>query len=97
MKIIVYPKDQTEKEIKISIPTGLLCNRVSAGMALRKLVKQSSENKITLQGKDGGSIKISQKLAVKVVKEMNKFRKKHKDFVFIEAESASGDIVKITL
>lgn len=97
MKIIVQSAQNPDKDIVISIPTGLICNRLGARIVLRKFVEPSTKGKISVNGKDGGSVEISPKLAGKLISEVNRFRKKHKDFVFIEADSANGDKVRITL
>lgn len=57
-------------------PTALVVNRLFAGIIRRKLRKEG--------------VKLSRKQTVKLIKAFRKYRKKHPDWVFVDAVSASG-------
>lgn len=79
MKIVV--QENGEKSIKILIPTWLFANRVGANLVAKKLQEQG--------------IHLDKKQALALVKYINAYRKKHKDWVLVEVESADGSCVTI--
>lgn len=81
MKIFVNSKDGTNSIF--SLPSGLLLNSAMAAIST-KYLKQYGIN-------------ISKRQAYTFVKELNRFRRKHRDWVFVEVQSANGDYVKIKL
>lgn len=81
MKIVVNSKDGTN--IILPFPTGLMLNSAMAGIGM-KYLKQHGIN-------------ISKKQSSAFIKELNRFRRKHRDWVLVEVQSADGDYVKIKL
>lgn len=81
MRIVV--KSQDTANINIAVPSRLLLNRVSAAIGSSYLKRYG--------------IDISQKQAIALVKELNRFRRKHRDWVLVEVQSKEGDYVKIKL
>lgn len=81
MKIVVNSKDGTN--IILPFPTGLMLNSAMAGIGI-KYLKQYGIN-------------ISKKQSSAFIKELNRFRRKHRDWVLVEVQSADGDYVKIKL
>lgn len=84
MKIIV--KSQ-ETNLKIRIPTALLLNRLTAAVGARVIEKHVPQDVLTIEGKD----------LIRLVKEVNRVRKFHKDMPLVDVEDADGDVVKIYL
>lgn len=84
MKIIINSSDES-KEVKI--PGRLILNSVTATVA-PKLISKNAGSEFTLTGKQLRPL----------IREINRFRKKHKDWVLVEVEDGhSGERVVITL
>ena len=81
MKIIVKSKDGTN--IILPLPSRLVLNSAFARVST-KYLKQYGVNVSKIQ-------------AMAFVKELNRFRHKHRDWVFVEIKSSDGDYVKIKL
>lgn len=79
MKIVV--QENGEKPIKLLIPTWLFANRVGANFVAKKLQEQG--------------IHLDKKQALALVKYLNAYRKKHKDWVLVDVQSADGSCVTI--
>ena len=75
--------NDSNKNFRLTLPTGLVLNRFTALFIPRFL-----KNK---------GIKINRAKAVAFVKCLNRYRRSHKDWVLVEAESADGSFVKIKL
>lgn len=83
MKIIV--KSQEAKNINITLPTGLIFNRITLSIALRALNKEMPKNNIRLKQKDKRQI----------IKLLRRMRRKHPNLELVNVESSDGDIVKV--
>ena len=81
MRIVV--KSNKGPNIWLPIPSGLVLNRFVAGIAPRYL-------------KDHG-INITKEQAVAFIVALNRYRRKHPDWVLVEVQSSDGDYVKIKL
>ena len=81
MKIVVTTKEGPN--IRLPIPSGLVLNRFVAGFAPKYL-------------KEYG-IDISKEQAVVFVKALNRYRRKHPEWVLVEVESSNGEYVKVQL
>ena len=81
MKIVAKTNEGTN--ISLPIPTGLILNRFAAGFA-PKYLKEYGLN-------------ITKEQAVTFVKELNRYRRKHRDWVLVEVQSAGGECIKIKL
>ena len=82
MKVVI--KEENKTKLWIGIPSCLLFNGFTAIFAKKALQKE-----------DG--IKISRKQLAKFFKELNKYRRRHRDWVICEVESGAGDNVFIKL
>ena len=81
MRITVRSKEGPN--IWLPLPSGLILNSFVARLAPKYL-------------KDQG-IDVTKEQAVAFVKELNRYRRKHRNWVLVEVESADGDHVKIKL
>ena len=81
MKIVV--KSREGPNIWLPIPSGLVLNRFVAGFAPQYL-------------KECG-LDITKEQAVLLVKALNQYRHKHPEWVLVEAQTSSGDHVKVKL
>lgn len=81
MKIVV--KSNEGPNIWLPLPSGLVLNQFVAGFAPQYL-------------KEYG-IDISKEQAVVFVKALNRYRRKHPEWVLVEAECSSGEYVKVKL
>lgn len=81
MKIVVKSNDGPN--IRLPIPSGLVLNRFVAGFAPQYL-------------KEYG-IDISKEQAVTFIKELNRYRRKHPEWVLVEAQTSNGEYVKVKL
>lgn len=81
MKIVV--KSDDGPNIWLPIPSGLILNRFAAGVAPKYL-------------KEYG-IDITKEQAVAFIKELNRYRRKHPEWVLVEVQSSSGEYVKVKL
>ncbi len=80
MKILV---NWQEQNLNLRFPTGLVLNRVTAGIVARAL------------GKKG--LPLSRKQMVCCIRALNRYRKTHPDWVLVEVNSADGDRVEMKL
>ena len=81
MKIVI--KEGNKTKLWIGIPSCLLFNRVSAAIIHSKMKKE---------GKN-----IKTKDLVKFFKALNKYRRRHRDWVIVDILSSENDSVKIKL
>ena len=81
MKIDVQTGDG--KHLRIPIPTGLVFSRLTAGVAAKKL-------------KEYGLV-ITKRQAAALIKELNRYRRNHPEWVLVEVQSADGTHVQIKL
>lgn len=72
-----------EHRFRIPIPTGLVFNDLTAALA----PKFMEQNGITITAKQ----------ARKVIRAMRKFKRRHRDWVLVEVQSADGDYVEVKL
>ncbi len=64
-------------------PTGLVINRLTAGIIRKKLRKEG--------------IKLSRKQTVRLIKALRKYRRKHPEWNLVEACEANGDSVIVRI
>ena len=81
MRILV--KEHEGHTIRLVFPSGLVLNSVSANFLQKYLEEQG--------------IHITREQARAFIKELNRFRKTHKDWKLVEVQGADGDIVDIRL
>ena len=84
MKIKVKDAD---KNIKIIFPTCLLLNRLTAFAAPKFLHKKLKSH----------GIEITSAQAVKLIKTLKRFRRRHKNWKLVEVNSADGEHIEIRL
>lgn len=80
MRIIVKGADHN---IRLRIPTGLVCNRFTAGAI----------------GKEAGKygVKLSPRQAHIFIKTLNEYRRNHPDWVLVEVHSTDGAYILVKL
>lgn len=81
MRIRVKEKDGSN--LFIPLPTGLICNRLTALIAAR-----------TMSGMGAG---VSASQLARLFRELKRYKKKHPDWVLAEVQSADGDYVYVKL
>lgn len=81
MRIVV--KSNEGPNLWLPFPSGLVLNRFVAGLA-PKYLKQYGLN-------------ITKEQAIFFVKELNRYRRKHPEWVLVEVQSSDGEYVKIKL
>jgi len=81
MKIDVT--DERGKHIYIAVPTGLLLNRLTAGGIARGASKQG--------------ISLTRSQTIRLIQALRTCRRQNKGWKLIEAESANGERVEITI
>lgn len=81
MKIVVKSND--EPNLWLPIPSGLVLNRFTAKFVSKHLKKYGFD--------------ITKEQAIRIIDELNRFRRSHPDWVFVEVQSSDGDYVEIKL
>ena len=81
--MIIKVRSQDGPNLFIPIPTGLFCNRLTAGFA----AKAMAQNGVTATPAQ----------MVKLFRVIRKVKRRHPDWVLVEAESAEGDRVYVKL
>ncbi len=81
MKIVVKSNDGPN--LRIPIPTGIVLNRFTAVFAPKYLKKQG--------------LNVTKEQAVAFVQELNRYRRKHPEWILVEAQSSDGEYVEIKL
>lgn len=81
MRIVVKSKEGPN--IWLPIPSCLILNRFAAGWVAKGLEDQGMH--------------ITKQQAEIFIKELNRYRRKHRDWVMVEVNSAQGDYVKVKL
>lgn len=71
------------RSFRLLFPTGWVCNRLTASFA-PKFMKQNG-------------VEITKQQALSLFQELNRCRRRHPEWVLIEAESADGAHIKIKL
>ncbi len=86
MKIVV--KSSEGKNIKLAFPTKLMLNGCTASLSAWLINRKTSE--------EAGNI-IDAKSMRRLMKEINRMKKKYPDLLLVDAESKDGEKVQITL
>lgn len=81
MRIVL--KSKRGPNIRLPIPSELVLNRVTAGL-VRKHLKECG-------------LTVSKKQTVAFLKTLNRYRRKHPEWVLVEAQSSDGTYVQIKL
>ena len=81
MRIVV--KSNEGPNLWLPIPSGLVLNRFVAGFAPKYLREYG--------------LNITKEQAISFIKELNRYRRKHPEWVLVEAESSDGEYVKVKL
>ena len=81
MRILV--KEHEGHTIRLMLPSGLVLNSLSARFLPKYLEEQG--------------IHITREQALMFIKELNRFRKSHRDWKLVEVQDADGEIVEIRL
>ena len=68
---------------RLPIPSGIVLNRFAAGVACKHLKEQGLD--------------ITKAQAVAFIKELNRYRRKHPEWVLVEVQASDGTYVKIQL
>ena len=79
----IFIQEKHEPVMQLPVPTGLLLNPLTTGFVLWALRKEG--------------VSIPHHLAGPFVREFNRFRRTHPNWVLVEVESADGAYVRITL
>ncbi len=81
MKIVV--RSSQGPNLWIPFPSALVFNRFSAGYLVKMM--------------DGKGVRLSKAQARYLIKALNRYRRKHRNWVLVEVQSADGDYVEIKL
>ncbi len=81
MKIVV--RSSQGPKLWIPFPSALVFNRFSADFLVKMM--------------DGNGMKLDKAQARAIIKALNQYRRKHRDWVLVEVQSADGDYVKVKL
>ncbi len=81
MRIVV--KENEGRRIRILMPTGLVFNGVTAGIASKQLEKYGTN--------------ITRKQMMALIKAMKRYRRAHPEWVLVEVRDADGDFVQVKL
>ena len=81
MKIVV--KNNDEPNLWLPIPSGLVLNHFTANLASKQLKNSGFD--------------ITKEQAIRIIDELNRYRRSHPDWVLVEVQSSDGDYVKIKL
>lgn len=73
----------SERNIKLAFPTGLLLNRLTALLAPKILSKHG--------------VRLSRRQMLKFIKALNRFRRRNRKWKLVEVKSADGEHIEITL
>lgn len=85
MKIII--KSPNERTIRLIFPTRLLFNSLTAKIGAAALKKYVPSDKFKIKPRD----------LHKLIKEINRIKRKYPGLVLVDVETSDGDIVKIKL
>ena len=81
MKIVV--KSNEGPNIWLPIPSGLVLNRFDAGFAPKYL--------------KGYGLDITKEQAVTIIEALNRYRRKHPEWVLVEVQTSNSEYVKVKL
>ena len=81
MRIVV--KSNEGPNLWLPSPSGLVLNRFVAGFAPKYLREYG--------------LNITKEQAISFIKELNRYRRKHPEWVLVEVESSDGEYVKVKL
>ena len=81
MRIIV--QDPADQNVNLRFPTGLLLNRLTAHFAARMLQKYG----LHLTGRQLSAF----------MRELKRWKRRHKDWVLVEVDSADGEYIQIRM
>ena len=81
--MIIKIRSQDGPNLSIPIPTGLFCNRLTAGFAARAM----EQNGYTATPEQ----------MVRLFRAIRQYKRKHPDWVLVEVQSADGDYVYVKL
>ena len=81
--MLIKVRSQDGPNLTIPIPTGLFCNRLTAGIAA-KAMAQNGWNATPEQ-------------MVRFFRTARQYKRKHPDWVMVEVESSNGDYVYVKL
>lgn len=81
--MIVKIRSKDGPNLFIPIPTGLFCNRLTAGFAAR-MMEQNGMNATPAQ-------------MVRFFRAVSRYKRKHPDWVMVEVESSTGDYVYVKM
>ena len=84
MKIYIHEPEE-EKDIRITIPNGVIFNKLGAMIAGRVIEENTQENTITKE-----QLK-------RLMKEIKRYVKQFGHFDLVDIETSDGEIIKITL
>ena len=84
MKIYIHEPEK-EKDIRLTIPNGVIFNKLGAMIAGRVIEENTQENTITKE-----QLK-------RLMKEIKRYVKQFGHFDLVDIETSDGEIIKITL
>lgn len=84
MKIYIHEPEE-EKDIRLTIPNGVIFNKLGAMIAGRVIEENTQENTITKE-----QLK-------RLMKEIKRYVKQFGHFDLVDIETSDGEIIKITL
>ena len=74
---------ENERHIRITVPTGLLLNRLTASVVASSASKRG--------------ISLTQEQTVKLIRLLDECRKRYADWKIVEIETSDGEYIEITL
>ena len=83
MNVFLKAGGEKPKRFRIILPTSLIFNRFTAGIAAKEAEKNGA--------------KISKKQMINLFKAIKKYKKRHRDWVLVEAVSSEGEEVRVKL
>ena len=85
MKIYIHEPKEEEKDINLTIPNGVIFNKLGSMIAGRVIEENTQENTITKE-----QLK-------RLMKEIKRYVKQFGHFDLVDIETSDGEIIKITL
>lgn len=83
MNVFIKEGGKKPKKFRIILPTSLILNRFTAG----KAVDEAKKN----------GVEITKEQMIKLFEAAKQFKRRHRDWVFVEVSSLNGDEIKVKL
>ncbi|MBE6730772.1 MAG: hypothetical protein E7564_03680 [Ruminococcaceae bacterium] len=83
MNVFLKAGGEKPKRFRIIFPTSLVFNRFTAGIAVKEAEKYG--------------VKITKEQLLHIIKSVKEYKKRHRDWVLVEAVSSEGEEVRVKL